>query len=83
MPFKESGRALIVGETTFGSSGQPLTVSLMDRMTFRVGTRRQFFPDGRLFEGVGIEPDHAISLSRDDVLASSDPILDQAVALLA
>ena len=82
MPFKESGRALIVGETTFGSSGQPLTVSLMDRMTFRVGTRRQFFPDGRLFEGVGIEPDNAVSLSRDDVLAGRDPVVDQAVALL-
>ncbi len=50
MPFKDNGR---VGETTAGSSGQPLYKELGDGMRLWIGAKRQTFPDGGQFEGVG------------------------------
>lgn len=56
-PFKDNMRAEIVGETTGGSSGQPYLRDLADGMRLWVGAKRQMFPDGSTFEGIGIEPD--------------------------
>lgn len=57
MPFKDTKRAEIVGETTGGSSGQPCLRDLGDGMRLWVSTKRQMFPNGAPFEGLGIEPD--------------------------
>ncbi|MDQ1184066.1 C-terminal processing protease CtpA/Prc [Agrobacterium larrymoorei] len=57
MPFKDNKRAEIVGETTGGSSGQPYLCDLGDGMRLWVSTKRQMFPNGARFEGLGIEPD--------------------------
>jgi C-terminal processing protease CtpA/Prc len=46
MPFKDNGRALVVGETTGGSSGQPYMLDLGDGMLVLVGAKRESFPDG-------------------------------------
>jgi carboxyl-terminal processing protease len=56
-PFKDNMRAEIVGETTGGSSGQPYVRDLTDGMRLWVGAKRQIFPNGSPFEGIGIEPD--------------------------
>jgi hypothetical protein len=39
-------RALVVGETTGGSSGQPYMLDLGDGMLVLVGAKRESFPDG-------------------------------------
>ncbi|MDQ1187069.1 S41 family peptidase [Agrobacterium larrymoorei] len=57
VPFKDNKRAEIVGETTGGSSGQPYLRDLGDGMRLWVSTKRQMFPNGARFEGLGIEPD--------------------------
>lgn len=59
LPFKDNGRALIAGEVTGGSSGQPYVCDLGGGMQLWVGTKRQYLPDGGPFEGVGIAPDDA------------------------
>ena len=46
MPLKFSGRATVVGETTYGSSGQPYIYDFHNGMGFRVSTKRMYFPDG-------------------------------------
>ena len=81
MPLKYSGRATVVGETTSGSSGQPYIYDFGNGMTFRVGTKRMYFPDGSEFEGVGIRPDIEVVPAPADIKAGRDPVLERAVAL--
>lgn len=57
MPFSLSDTALVIGEATGGSSGQPRIVRWSNGMNLWVGARRLWFPDGREFEGLGITPD--------------------------
>lgn len=83
MPLIQQGRAEQVGTTTAGSTGQPFMERLGDGMWFRVGAKRQLFPDGRQFEGVGHVPQHEVRISRDDILSGVDPVLDYAENLLA
>jgi carboxyl-terminal processing protease len=71
MPFSLSSKALLVGETTGGSSGQPTVKNWPNGMNLWVGSRRQWFPDGREFEGVGIAPDIPIDLGAADFRAGS------------
>ncbi len=66
MPFKDNGRAVLVGETTAGSSGQPHRLDLGDRMLAWIGAKRESFPDGAQFEGVGIAPDIAVETTPED-----------------
>lgn len=81
--MKASQRAVIVGEPTHGSSGQPMLVDLGDGMTLRVGAKRMVFADGSTFEGVGVLPDIAVSPSAADFAAEGNPMLEQALAHLA
>lgn len=57
MPFKDNGRAVIIGEATAGSTGEPYRESFGNGMAFGIGAKRERFPSGATFEGVGIEPD--------------------------
>jgi carboxyl-terminal processing protease len=82
MPFKDNGRAIVVGETTGGSTGQPYVVELGDGMQAIVGSKREMFPDGGRFEGVGIRPDVEISPTVEDLRAERDVVLEVARARL-
>ena len=57
MPFQDNGRAKLIGETTAGSSGQSHHVDFGDGFYAWVGAKREAFPDGATFEGIGIQPD--------------------------
>ena len=48
-------------------------------MSLRVSTKRESFADGSPFEGVGVRPDMAIPLTRADLAAAGDPVLERAV----
>lgn len=82
MPFMDNGRATIVGRTTAGSSGQPYTGSLGDGMSVAVGAKREYFPDGSRFEGVGIEPDVRVEPTVADLRAGRDAELEAALEIL-
>jgi carboxyl-terminal processing protease len=81
MPFKDTHRAVLIGETTQGSSGDPYRTDLGDGMRVTVGAVRYRFPDGRPFEGIGIEPDIPVALKIADVRSGRDTILDRALVL--
>jgi carboxyl-terminal processing protease len=83
MPFKDSYRALIVGETTSGSSGQPYTMDLGNGIMVMIGAKRESFPDGAQFEGIGIKPDTDVSPTVEDLKAGKDTALQAAVRSLA
>lgn len=78
MPFKDNGRALLFGERTGGSSGQPYVVDLGNGMQVFVGAKREMFPDGSPFEGVGIKPDVEISPAVEDIRLGKDIVLETA-----
>ena len=77
MPFKDNGRAVVVGETTQGSSGNPYRANLGFGMSVTIGAVRYRFPDGTPFEGVGIAPDVAVERRRSDVVAGRDAVLER------
>lgn len=71
-PFKDNGRATIVGQTTFGSSGQPYYREIDDYL-ISIGSLRVRFRDGTEFEGIGIKPDTIIedpSISLENLIMS-------------
>lgn len=81
MPFKDNGRATIAGETTAGSSGQPFYKDLGYGMRLWVSAKRQTFPNGNQFEGIGITPDIAFEMKRDHVTSENDALLALAMTL--
>jgi carboxyl-terminal processing protease len=80
-PFKDNGRAILVGETTAGSTGQPYFRRFERSMHFIVGMKRVSFADGSVFEGVGIRPDVAVEPTIDDIRRGRDRALERAVEL--
>jgi carboxyl-terminal processing protease len=81
MPFKDTGRATIVGETTQGSSGNPYRTEVGPGMTIAVGAVRYRFPDGASFEGIGIVPDVTVERRIADIAAGHDAVLARAEGL--
>jgi carboxyl-terminal processing protease len=81
MPLKVTGRATIIGDVTYGSSGQPQVVDYGNGMTLRVSAKRMLFGDGSPFEGVGIKPDIELLPTPKQLAAHEDPVLTKAVQL--
>jgi len=78
-----SHRATILGETTEGSTGQPYSVGFPElKMAFRVSTRREYFPDGSPFEGIGVRPDVDIPLTRAMLVDKEDAVLERALTII-
>jgi carboxyl-terminal processing protease len=79
MPFKHNGRATLVGVATAGSTGQPFYANIGDRMGFAIGAKREYFPDGSRFEGVGVAPDIRVVPTQDDLRRGRDVVLERAL----
>jgi carboxyl-terminal processing protease len=83
MPFKVTHRALIVGQTTGGSTGSANMIDLGQGMMVMIGVKRASFPDGSPFEGVGIKPDVEAEPTVEDLQAGKDTVLEAARKQLA
>ena len=83
VPLHAAGRATIVGQKSRGSTGQPLRFSFLDgKIRGRVCTRRDTYPDGREFVGVGIIPDVEVHPSPADIAAGRDVVLGRGLEVL-
>jgi carboxyl-terminal processing protease len=71
----------VVGDTTGGSTGQPVVTSFGNGMNARVSARRYLLPDGAPFEGVGVAPDVLVPRTVESLRDGSDPALERATAL--
>lgn len=71
-----------IGEPTYGSTGQPLSFNLPQGGLARVCTKKDTYPDGREFVGIGIQPDILVSKSITDFIENKDPILEKALEFL-
>ncbi len=79
--LKASGRARLVGERTGGSTGQPLSIEgLPAGGGARVCTKRDMFPDGTEFVGIGVIPDVEVRPTAADIAAGRDVVFEQGLA---
>jgi carboxyl-terminal processing protease len=82
VPLKHSGRAVLVGEKTAGSTGNPLMVPLPGGGTSMVVSKRDTFPGGKEFVGIGIAPDVSVGPSQQDLLKATDTVLQKGIQVL-
>jgi C-terminal processing protease CtpA/Prc len=71
-------RGKMMGEPTGGSTGQPLFFKMPGGGGARVCTKRDRYPDGREFVGVGIKPDILVAQTFADFRAGRDTVLEAA-----
>ena len=79
VPLSYSKRAVLVGSTTAGSTGNPIYVDLPHGGKFRVVSKRDAFPDGTEFVGYGIVPDVAVEPTQLDLFEGRDPVLEAGI----
>ncbi|HEX7816220.1 S41 family peptidase [Dyella sp.] len=82
--FLAMHRGITVGESTAGSTGQPLFFQLPGGGSARVCTRNDRAADGTVFEGQGLHPTIAVSPTIENVQRGQDVAVERAAnALLA
>jgi len=72
------GRATVIGQRTYGSTGQPMPLKLPG-LEARICAKRDTYPDGKDFVGVGIIPDIEAPQNVNDVLKGTDSELEVAL----
>ncbi len=77
-----AGRVTVVGRKTGGSTGQPLFIELPGGGRARICTKRDTYPDGREFVGVGIVPDIEVAPTVDEIVSGQDLVLERGVEVL-
>ena len=75
-------RGALVGEATGGSTGQPLAFSLPGGIMARVCTKRDAYPDGTEWNGIGILPTVPVRPTVAALQAGRDPVLEAALRTL-
>lgn len=82
VPLHAAGRAILVGGKTSGSTGQPLRFDLGYGVNGRICTKRDIYPDGREFVGVGIIPGVEVHPTQTDIAAGRDVVLERGIEVL-
>lgn len=72
----------VIGQTSFGSTGQPLPLELPGGLSARICTKRDTFRDGTDFVGSGITPDIEIVPTVEDIVRGRDVVLAKALDVL-
>jgi|GEM_PF-208803 len=75
-------RGILVGEPTGGSTGQPLAFALPGGIMARVCTKRDAYPDGTEWNGIGILPTVPARPTVAALQAGRDPVLEAALRAL-
>ncbi len=69
--LRDLGRAVIVGQQSFGKGVGTVTVQLADKSAIQVTNFAYYLPNGESVEGVGLEPDYVVAIPLE---ASGKPI---------
>jgi carboxyl-terminal processing protease len=82
VPFKDNQRALIFGQKSRGSTGQPFIFQFNNDIKVYIGSKRAYFPDGNPFEGKGINPDFYIKIKISDLKSDTDKVLNECISYI-
>jgi len=77
-----SKRATLVGSKTGGSTGQPLRFEFDYGVNGIICTKRNTYPDGREFVGIGIIPDVEVHPTQADIAIGRDVVLEKGIEVL-
>ena len=80
--FDVSKRGIKIGQTTGGSTGQPLFFDLTKNGFARICTKKDVYPDGKEFIGVGIKPDIEVEETVLSIQEHKDIVLEKAIEQL-
>ncbi|WP_428328994.1 S41 family peptidase [Mucilaginibacter sp.] len=80
--FDYMKRGKLIGLPTGGSTGQPVPFNLPGGGSARVCGKRDTYPDGKEFVGVGIMPDVVVKKTVKDLLSGTDAAKQKALELL-
>ncbi|MFQ5425281.1 MAG: S41 family peptidase [Phycisphaerae bacterium] len=76
--MKQGRNVKLLGERSFGSSGNPKPHELANRVTVYIPSWKALRPDGTTFEGEGIKPDIEVKASAGS-LKKGDPVIRRAL----
>lgn len=79
--MRQSPRAALIGEKSYGSSGRPIPHPLPNGVVVVLSSWQDLLPDGKVLEGVGVEPDLRVAARPSDFDAA-DPVMDAALRWL-
>ncbi|MEK7098059.1 MAG: S41 family peptidase [Patescibacteria group bacterium] len=80
--LKDYGKAVIIGEKTFGKGSVQTLADLEDGSVIKITIAKWLTPAGNNINEQGIEPDVTVELSLDDYNGNKDPQMDKAVETL-
>jgi carboxyl-terminal processing protease len=78
--IQDSGRGILIGESTFGKGSVQLVYDLGDQSSLHVTVAHWFTPNRHEITGNGLTPDIVVPLTEEDHAQDRDPQLDRAVA---
>jgi carboxyl-terminal processing protease len=78
--IQDSGRGILVGESTFGKGSVQLVYDLSDQSSLHVTVAHWFTPNRHQIAGNGLTPDIVVPLTEEDRAQDRDPQLDRAIA---
>ncbi|MBD1395475.1 S41 family peptidase [Mucilaginibacter glaciei] len=80
--FDYMKRGKLIGTATGGSTGQPVPFNLPGGGSARVCGKRDTYPDGKEFVGVGIMPDIVVKKTIKDLQSGKDAAKEKALEIL-
>ena len=80
--LRSNGRAVLIGQTTYGKGSVQDTHTFDDGSTLRVTVARWYLPDGSNLDEQGLVPDFEVVSSEQDVAQGIDAQLERAVEYL-
>ena len=80
--LKEYGRAVLVGEKTFGKGSVQELVPVTDSTSLKITIASWLTPNGQSISKEGLEPDFEVKFSKEDSEAGRDPQMEKATQFL-
>ncbi len=80
--LRDRGRAILIGQETFGKGSVQLPHTLSDGSEMRITVAHWFTPNGTELQGQGLTPDIEVEFTERDFEAGQDPQLERAIEYL-